>query len=135
MSGKKGRSGRPRSIANAYKELELKDTERIPLLYEAIYNKSLTQIETICPNCGERILINSVGDKDCAFYYMDRRLGRPRQAQDLTLTRGVDIDPVEYKKYALEHAAELDKIEGRAIELLPEVTGCEIKEENEVIDV
>ena len=72
MAGRKGRSGRKRSIS-------------------ALVNKALEQVDQRIPELFNKLIEKGVqGDRECLIYLIDRRLGKPKQSTDVDLS-GADI--------------------------------------------
>lgn len=84
MPGVKGKSGRKKLPSTSIKEaLEALDAD-IPAIFQALKHNAVRELEITCPDCGHSFKIPGVGDKDSAIYLIDRRLGRPKQALDVS---------------------------------------------------
>lgn len=78
MSGTKGHSGRrPKAVTSLREEAEKYPGRALQLL-ESIYERGLA------------------GDKDCAIYYCDRMLGKPKQQIDMDARMTLEPSPDQY---------------------------------------
>jgi hypothetical protein len=75
LSGKKGRSGRKKSISTLMAEAIDGVDQRLPEIFQILIDKALA------------------GDKECAIYLVDRVLGRPRLSIDANTKIEVELDP------------------------------------------
>jgi hypothetical protein len=75
LSGKKGRSGRKKSISTLMAEAIDGVDQRLPEIFQILIDKALA------------------GDKECAIYLVDRVLGRPRLSIDANTKIEVGLDP------------------------------------------
>ncbi len=120
MAGVKGRSGpqaRPETlIKRAIKEAGT----HLPELMRSVVNKGIGWAD--CPHCGKRV-VSVVGDKDCAFYAIDKVMGRTPIAIDQRVSGVVRITADE-RRMAIMEAHETMQ---RVLEL-PVVTSCGIVE-------
>lgn len=87
MAGKKGRSGRKKSISTLVAEAIDGVDQRLPEILQVLIEKALA------------------GDKECAIYLVDRVLGRPRIEVDQRMKTEIHLRPDEYMK-ALQQAQE-----------------------------
>lgn len=78
MSGKRGRSGRPRKPSTLVNEGLERVDQRLPELFEKLIDRALE------------------GDKDCLIYLIDRRLGRPHQSIDQRIKGQVELTADAY---------------------------------------
>ena len=78
MAGKKGRSGRKKSISTLMAEAIDGVDQRLPEIFQILIEKALA------------------GDKECAIYLVDRVMGRPRLSVDTNTKLEVELDPSRY---------------------------------------
>lgn len=93
MSGIRGRSGRKKTLSTLVNEAIDSVDEALPDIFESLINKAKLKISVTCPECKQSFEIPGGGDKDCAIYLADRRLGRPKQAIDQTIKGEILITP------------------------------------------
>ena len=78
MTGKKGCSGRRPRVITSLREEAGKNPARALELLEKLYTWGLA------------------GDKDCAIYYCDRMLGKPKQQIDMDARMTLEPSPDQY---------------------------------------
>jgi hypothetical protein len=84
MPGIAGKSGRKKKVSTLINEAVDRVDQKLPELFEALIGKALTQVMVECPNCQHEFERPGGGDKEAQIYLIDRRLGKPKLAVDVT---------------------------------------------------
>lgn len=79
MSGKPGRSGRRKKPSTLINEALALNDQNFPAIFQIIIDKALK------------------GDKECAIYLVDRRLGRPHQSIDNRISAKIPVTAEAYR--------------------------------------
>lgn len=102
MAGKKGRSGRRKSINTLMTEAMDNVDQTLPELFKVLIKKARD------------------GDKDCLIYLIDRRLGKPKLSVDTSLEMKVSVTGEDMLRVIEEAKASLAaKLNKPVIRVLP----------------
>jgi len=103
MSGVKGRSGRNKSPSTIINQALARCDRNFPEIFQVVVDKALQ------------------GDKECAIYLIDRRLGKPHQSIDQRIKAAVLVTADDYEMASrLSSAAQQQVID--SIVQLPGIT-------------
>ena len=91
-------SGRKPSSKTLLKRWESNNPLAVAELMQVLYEAGITQRVITCPQCKERIEINSIGDTESAKYVIDRLKGRPHQSIDQRTSLNISLTADDYAR-------------------------------------
>ena len=91
MAGRKGRSGRKKVPSTIIREMLDRDSENVPLYFQALSHRALVEVPVVCPHCNRGFNISGGGDREAAIYLIDRHLGKPKASAEIDLSGGESL--------------------------------------------